>query len=62
MLIKIKEFLNKKRVICPFCKTGADSYKLNPNSECCPYITAVEIPSKITKKYYCPYFKELPKQ
>lgn len=28
--------MNKQ--LCPKCKTGAESYKLDPKSEVCPYL------------------------
>ena len=31
-----QEKLTKK--LCPICKTGLESYKLDPNSPVCPYI------------------------
>ncbi len=37
------------RQLCPKCKTGADSYKLDPRSPVCPY-------QQHYKKKSCPFF------
>lgn len=36
-------------LLCPKCKTGADSYKLDPRSPVCPY-------QQYYKKKSCPFF------
>lgn len=30
--------MNEKKKLCPQCQTGADSYKLDSKSPCCPYM------------------------
>ena len=38
--------------LCPKCKTGAESYKLDPKSPMCPYL-------EYHNGKTCPYFSEL---
>lgn len=30
--------MNENKQLCPQCQTGADSYKLDSRSSCCPYM------------------------
>lgn len=39
-------------LLCPKCKTGADSYKLDPRSPICPY-------QQYHKGKSCPFFASI---
>lgn len=35
----MKKYKRKRIILCPTCKTGAESYKLDELSPICPYIS-----------------------
>lgn len=47
MKVKIK----KRKILCPDCKTGQESYKVDPNSEVCPYFSCY---NGVRCSYYVP--------
>lgn len=44
-----------KKQICPSCKTGKESYLLDPYADVCPYIDYL-------RKGKCPFYKPLSKK
>lgn len=47
--MKVKK--KKRKILCPNCKTGQDSYKLDPSSPVCPYFSCY---NGIRCNYYVP--------
>lgn len=44
----------QKKQICPSCKTGKESYRLDSHTDACPYIDYL-------RKGKCPFYKPLSK-
>lgn len=51
----MKKFKRKRVILCPTCKTGQDSYRLDNLSEACPYISCY---NGMRCAYYVPIEKE----
>ena len=45
----MKKFKRKRRIICPTCKTGMESYSVDNSSPVCPYISCYN-------GFRCPYY------
>ena len=52
---KEEKQMNKEKLLCPNCKTGADALKLDPNEPMCPYM---EFHNGKTCTKYVPIEKE----
>ncbi len=51
--MKVK--MRKRKILCPDCKTGEESCKVDPNSPICPYF---ECYNGIRCNYYVPMEKK----
>ena len=51
----MKKFKRIRNILCPTCKTGEESYKLDALSPVCPYLSAY---NGIRCPYYIPIEKE----
>ncbi len=51
--MKVK--MKKRRILCPDCKTGEESFRLDPSSPVCPYY---ECYNGIRCNYYVPTKKK----
>ena len=47
--------MKEKKILCPDCKTGAESLLIDPSSEVCPYISCYN-------GYSCAYYAPQEKQ
>ena len=48
----MKTKYKKRKILCPNCKTGQESYSVDPHSCACPYITCYN-------GFRCAYYKPL---